>query len=37
MEELLVPTRQITLVPGKPPVKAMYPASGFSLLPLWVH
>jgi cytochrome P450 len=37
MEELLVGTRQIALVPGKPPARAMYPASGFSSLPLWVH
>ena len=37
MEELLARTRQIALVPGKPPVRAIYPASGFSSLPLWVH
>jgi cytochrome P450 len=36
MEELLARTRRIALVPGKPAVKAMYPASGFSALPLWV-
>ena len=37
MEELLARTRRIALVPGKPPARAMYPASGFSSLPLWVH
>jgi cytochrome P450 len=37
MEELLARTREIALVPGEPPVKAMYPASGFSALPLWIH
>ena len=37
IEELLARTRQIALVPGKPPVRAVYPASGFSSLPLWVH
>jgi cytochrome P450 len=37
MEELLARTRRIALVPGKPPIKAMYPASGFSSLPLRVH
>lgn len=34
LEELLARTRGIALVPDKPPVKAMYPASGFSSLPL---
>ena len=34
MEELLARTRGIALVPGKPPIRAMYPASGFSSLPL---
>jgi cytochrome P450 len=37
MEELLARTRRIVLVPGNPPVKAMYPASGFSSLPLRIH
>jgi cytochrome P450 len=36
MEELLAHTRRIALVPDKPPVKAMYPASGLSSLPLRV-
>ena len=34
MEELLARTSQIELVPGKEPVKAVYPACGFSTLPL---
>jgi hypothetical protein len=37
MEELLARTPRISLVPGKPPVKAKYPASGFSSLPLRIH
>ncbi|MGB3391408.1 MAG: cytochrome P450 [Pseudaminobacter sp.] len=32
MEELLTRTKQVQLVPGKQPVRALYPASGFSLL-----
>lgn len=34
MEELLAHTAQIGLVTGKEPLKAAYPASGFSVLPL---
>lgn len=37
MEELLQRTSRITLAPGEKPVKAVYPASGFSLLPLWIQ
>jgi cytochrome P450 len=37
MEELLRHTTQITQVPGKLPVHAAYPSSGFSILPLWVR
>jgi cytochrome P450 len=37
IEELLARTRRIALAPGKPPVRAMYPGSGFSSLPLWVQ
>ena len=37
MEELLARTGQIALVPGKEPMKAVYPASGFSELPLSIH
>lgn len=37
MEELLARTRRIAPVPGKPPVRAMYPASGFASLPLWIE
>ncbi len=36
MEELLGRTRRIALVPGNDPVKTIYPASGFSSLPLWI-
>jgi cytochrome P450 len=34
MEELLSRTRRISLVPAKPPKRAVYPASGFASLPL---
>jgi len=34
MEELLGRTNEITPVAGKEPVKALYPASGYSVLPL---
>jgi cytochrome P450 len=34
MEELLKATRQIALVPGRPPRIAVYPASGFAVLPM---
>lgn len=37
MEELLKGTRQIELVPDKEPVKAIYPASGFSSVPVWIQ
>jgi len=37
MEELLARTGQIALVPGKEPTKAVYPASGFSVLPLSIY
>jgi cytochrome P450 len=36
MEELLGHTSQISVVPGKEPVRAIYPAGGFSVLPLWI-
>lgn len=36
VRELLANTRDIALVPGKPPVMATYPASGYSLLPLLI-
>nr|WP_201861239.1 cytochrome P450 [Microvirga soli] len=36
MEELLARTGQIALVPDRPPVRATYPASGFTALPLRV-
>ncbi|MCO5090707.1 cytochrome P450 [Bosea sp. (in: a-proteobacteria)] len=36
MEELLKETREIALVPGWAPVRAIYPASGFSVLPMRV-
>lgn len=36
MEELLKQTRQIALMPGRQPAVALYPASGFSALPMWV-
>jgi cytochrome P450 len=34
MEELLKGTREIALVPGQAPVRAIYPAGGFSALPM---
>lgn len=37
MGELLERTKHIDLVPGKEPVKATYPASGFSSLPLLIR
>ncbi|MFL9868458.1 cytochrome P450 [Paraburkholderia fungorum] len=37
MEELLARTNWIALVPGGPVAKAMYPAAGFSLLPLCIE
>lgn len=37
MEELLARTSQIALVPGEESVRAVYPASGFSSLPLWIE
>lgn len=36
MEELLARTHKITLAPNKMPIKAFYPSSGYSSLPLWV-
>jgi cytochrome P450 len=36
-EELLARTAQIEPVPGKPPTNAIYPASGFSALPLIIR
>jgi cytochrome P450 len=36
MEELLQATREIAPMPGKAPLKAAYPASGFVSLPLWI-
>jgi len=37
MEELLGHTLGIATVPGKHPTRAVYPASGFSSLPLWIE
>ena len=37
MEELLGRTRVIATAPDKQPTKAVYPASGFSSLPLWIE
>lgn len=37
MEELLGKTTRIEPGPGKPPAKAMYPASGFTTLPLRIR
>lgn len=37
LEELLTRTENIQLVPGNPPSKAVYPASGFSRLPLCLN
>jgi len=37
MEELLARTRAFALVPDKPPVRATYPAGGFTSLALWVE
>jgi len=34
MEELLKATRQISFVPGQSPTLALYPAGGFSMLPI---
>ncbi|KRB30142.1 cytochrome P450 [Mesorhizobium sp. Root172] len=36
MEELLRPTQQIALVPGRQPAIATYPASGYSMLPVQI-
>lgn len=37
MEELLQRTRQIALAPAQEPIKAVYPGSGFSSLPLQIQ
>lgn len=37
MEELLERCAQIEPAPGKPPVNAVYPASGFSVLPMTIR
>lgn len=37
LEELLAHTREITNAPGKSPILAVYPASGFATLPLRVR
>jgi cytochrome P450 len=37
VEELLKRTSQITLVQGKDPVRAIYPACGFSSLPMKIQ
>jgi hypothetical protein len=37
MEELLGRTYRIVLAPDKKPVKAFFPASGFSALPLHIQ
>lgn len=37
LEALLAHTLRIAPVPGKAPLRACYPASGFSRLPLWVE
>lgn len=36
LEELLKHTRNISLVRGRPPVISVYPASGFSMLPVQI-
>ena len=36
MEELLARTDRIALVSERPPVRAVYPAGGFSSLALWI-
>ncbi|MEO8170306.1 MAG: cytochrome P450, partial [Oxalobacteraceae bacterium] len=37
IEELLKHTSQIALAPGKQALRAAYPGSGFSALPLWIE
>jgi cytochrome P450 len=37
IETVLARTRRIALIQGKAPVRAKYPASGFSSIPLWVE
>jgi len=37
MEELLGRTKSIAMMPDKKPVRAIYPASGFSSLPLGIE
>jgi cytochrome P450 len=37
MEEFLARTHRISLARKSQPVRAVYPASGFSLLPLWIR
>jgi cytochrome P450 len=37
MEAVLAGTRRISLIPGNPPTRAQYPASGYSALPLWTE
>ena len=37
LEELLARTSRLAIVPDKPPIRATYPASGFSSLPLSIH
>ncbi|HJW53750.1 MAG TPA: cytochrome P450 [Burkholderiaceae bacterium] len=37
LDELLTRNSRIALIPGKKPVMADYPASGFASLPLWIE
>lgn len=37
MEEMLGRTSRIAKIPGKEPVRAVYPSSGFASLPLWIE
>jgi cytochrome P450 len=37
MEELLRRVPRLALCPDKQPVRAVYPASGFSFLPIMIH
>jgi cytochrome P450 len=37
MEAVLQGTRRLAPVAGQPPVRAHYPAGGYSVLPVWVN
>lgn len=36
LEALLETTRELSLVPDRPPVRARYPAGGYARMPIWV-